>query len=887
MSERVTAVIDRLSKKKVRRVVTGYLRTGKRTDVLTVGPQGRYIRSRPPKGETVSDIAILPTIKAAILHAKDGKIEIKKGDYREKVKRRKISSLICIVLDTSSSMISHVKMEAIKEVMDELLLDAYQKRDRISLITCHGTGAEVLLPFTSSVERGKYLIEKIDFGGTTPLAAGMRKGVEMLKSRMRSEAETIPILVVVTDGTANTPVSTAGDVKVEIEETCEVIKELGIRSVFLHVGAGGRDFMERMAALSGGVYYPVLGTSSGYNLDVSRVEEQDALLREIEQVLLDEDAKGLVFSGIEPDIIEEIIDFIRRSAPDIDRVSGCNFGCSPSWDDNLCFHCKLRKNYGDLPSEKAPMPILTLPEDAAVTDLLGELYVRYIPNDSIFLRANRGILHINNFAALSSPVKEALYSVISRGYSEVSNENYTLRYPCNITLVGYSPDAKDSLPPHLASYLRFVNIAESDPFDRLIKEVIYEKKYDTDPAHFLSSLEKQRAIRIQTVVKNVSSLGDVRFPEGLEHTIDVICGEEQCAKRVKRSARGNAVLDGREFVSLDDISGALVSEGLIGVVEDSISGIDDERVRAAASEILGAKIFPALVTSDDIMGVLINGFSNEAVEVAVEYISSLNIEFPVVKGCPNRCDPYDKRHLCRECNLKYGDSVIPVETTNIPVMSIDGSVTAGELIGRVYMKYSVVDSILQDINGGLLFVKDIDKLSDEAAFVLSSVLESGELLVPGQDGNIVQKGRFVLVGTVREGGTINPLLFEHISMIVDAEDRDLAAIAISAVSGISRREEDAQRLRNAREWVNGVTVGDSELDLITRVCSRIGTKGNTAEIVIESLSRSLAALAGRRRVLEDDIISAVRFGLPVIAAEANSDETVEDSGAISVTEART
>lgn len=887
MPERVTSVIDRLSKKKVRRVVTGYLRTGKRTDVLTVGPQGRYIRSRTPKGEGVSDIAILPTIKAAILHAKDGTIEVKKEDYREKVKRRKISSLICIVLDTSSSMISHVKMEAIKEVMDELLLDAYQKRDRISLITCHGTGAEVLLPFTSSVERGKSLIEKIDFGGTTPLAAGMRKGVDMLKSRMRSEAETIPILVVVTDGTANTPVSTAGDVEGEIEETCEVIKELGIRSVFLHVGAGERNFVKGMAELSGGVYYPVMGTSSGYNLDASRVEEQDALLKEIEQVLLDEDARGLVFSGIEPDIIEEIIAFIRSSAPEIDRVSGCNFGCSPSWDDNLCFHCKLRRTYGDLPSEKAPMPVITLPEDAAVTDLIGELYVRYIPTDSIFLKANRGILHINNFAGLSSPVKEALYTVISRGYSEVSNEDYTLRYPCNITLVGYSPDGKDSVSPHLASYLRFVDLGESDPFDRLIKEVIYEKKYDTDPAHFLLSLEKQRALRIQTVVENISSLEEVRFTEGHKNAIDTICGDEMCAARIKRSARGNAILDGREFVSLDDISRAFVSEGLMNVVEEFISGMDDKVVRDVASEILGSKLFPALVASDDIMGVLIESFSNEAAEAAMNYISSLNIEFPVVKGCPNRCDPSDKQHLCRECSLKYGDSEVPVEMASLPVISIDGSVTAEELTGRIYMKYSIVDSILHDVNGGLLLIKDIDKLSEEAAFALSSVLESGELLVSGPEGNIAQRCRFVLVGTVGAGGAINPLLFEHISMIVDAQDRDLAAIAVSATAKISRGEEDAQRLRNAREWVGGVTVGDSELDLITRVCSRIGTKGNTAEVVIESLSRSLAALAGRRRVLEDDIISAVRLGLPVIAAEANSEETVEDVSAIAVTEART
>jgi len=862
-------------------VVTGYLRTGKRTDVLTVGPQGRYIRARPPKGESVSDIALLPTIKAAILHAKDGKIEIKKGDYREKVRRRKISSLMCIVLDTSSSMISHVKMEAIKEVMDQVLLDAYQKRDRISLITCHGTGAEVLLPFTSSVERGKYLIEKIDFGGTTPLAAGMRKGVEMLKSRMRSEAETIPILIVVTDGTANTPVSTAGDVRSELEETCEAINELGIRSVFLHVGSGDRDFMERMAQIAGGVYYPVLGSSSASTIDVSRIEEQELLLREIEQVLLDEDAKGVVFSGIDPSLMGEVVEFIRKVAPEIDRVSGCNFGCSPAWEENLCFHCKLRKEYGPLPSEKAPMPVITLPEKAAVTDLVGELYVRYVPTDSIFLRANRGILHVNNFASLSTPLKEAIYTVISLGYNEVGNEDYLLKYPCNITLVGYSPEGKADLPPHLASYLRFVDLREIDPFDRLIKEVIYEKKFDTDPANFLNSLEKQRGIRLQSIASSISSLSEVPFLPGLERAIERLCEDEQCADRVKRSSKANAILDGRDSVSLSDVSRAFVSEGLMPAVEASLSSMDPAVVREYASAVLASRISPALVTPDEVKGVIVEGFSNEAVEAAMEYISSLDIEMPVVAGCPNLCDPGDPQHLCRECSLKYGDSQPPVETVPIPVITVDGGVTAEELTGRVYFRYLITDSILHDVNGGVLFIKDIDKLDDEAAFVISSVLESGELTVQGEENTVTQKCRFVLVGTVGEDAAVNPLLYEHISMIVGAEERDLAAIAVSAAAGISLRERDAKRLKMAREWVGKVTVGDSELDLITRVCSRIGTKGNTAEIVIESLARSLAALSGRRRVHEDDIIEAVRLGLPVIAAEVESEaQDISGSGSV-------
>ena len=144
-------IMTTLLHQKSKRIVTGTVKSGRRTDIMTVGSQGRYLKSRPPKTSDVSDIAILPTIQAAIMHSQGGKIEVKKRDYREKVRRRRISTLICMVLDASSSMVMDAKMKGIKDALGELMLDAYQKRDRISLVSCYGRNAEVVLPFTSSM----------------------------------------------------------------------------------------------------------------------------------------------------------------------------------------------------------------------------------------------------------------------------------------------------------------------------------------------------------------------------------------------------------------------------------------------------------------------------------------------------------------------------------------------------------------------------------------------------------------------------------------------------------------------------------------------------------------------------------------------------------------
>ncbi|MEZ5334745.1 MAG: hypothetical protein R2741_05650 [Methanolobus sp.] len=65
-----------------KRLAAGRLKSGRRAEVLTKSKRGRYVRYRMP-GEKITDIAIAPTVRAAAHHAKDGKIEIRKGDIRK------------------------------------------------------------------------------------------------------------------------------------------------------------------------------------------------------------------------------------------------------------------------------------------------------------------------------------------------------------------------------------------------------------------------------------------------------------------------------------------------------------------------------------------------------------------------------------------------------------------------------------------------------------------------------------------------------------------------------------------------------------------------------------------------------------------------------------
>lgn len=93
-------------------------------------------------------------------------------------------------------------MAAVKGAVLSLLMDAYQRRDKIGMITFRGSGAELALPPTSSVEVGAARLEQLPTGGRTPLAAGLLRAHETLRVERMRDPHRRPLLVVVTDGRA-------------------------------------------------------------------------------------------------------------------------------------------------------------------------------------------------------------------------------------------------------------------------------------------------------------------------------------------------------------------------------------------------------------------------------------------------------------------------------------------------------------------------------------------------------------------------------------------------------------------------------------------------------------------------------------------------------------
>ena len=130
---------------------------------------------------------------------------LERSDLRQAVREARTAHLVILAVDASGSMGAQRRMEAAKGAILSLLLDAYQRRDRVALITFSGDEARVALRPTGSVEVARARLAELPTGGRTPLATGLRAALELARLASRTDPARRPVLVVVTDGRATAP----------------------------------------------------------------------------------------------------------------------------------------------------------------------------------------------------------------------------------------------------------------------------------------------------------------------------------------------------------------------------------------------------------------------------------------------------------------------------------------------------------------------------------------------------------------------------------------------------------------------------------------------------------------------------------------------------------
>ena len=180
---------------------------GKRQETISDDRRGRYVRARAATETADPDLALDATIRAAAPYQAtregDLAINLTSQDIRTKVRKRKVGASIVFCVDASGSMGAESRIDAAKAAIMELLVDAYQRRDRVGMVSFRGDRADVILAPTASVELAQIKMRSLPTGGATPLAAGLERALEVISSEKARNPDIIQWLVLVTDGRAN------------------------------------------------------------------------------------------------------------------------------------------------------------------------------------------------------------------------------------------------------------------------------------------------------------------------------------------------------------------------------------------------------------------------------------------------------------------------------------------------------------------------------------------------------------------------------------------------------------------------------------------------------------------------------------------------------------
>ncbi|MGB7431887.1 MAG: VWA domain-containing protein [Ahrensia sp.] len=231
---------------------------GKSGDLAQGAKRGRPagFSNRPPhQGARLNVIATLRAAapwqklrRATALDQSRTQPIIRASDYRYIRFKKPAESTAIFAVDASGSTALDRLAEA-KGAIEQLLAECYVRRDQVALVAFRGLRSEVLLEPTRSLVRAKRSLTGLPGGGPTPLADGLRAGVELaVKAKRRGQS---PLLVMLTDGRGNIALDGTADRHRARDDAHKIARQaaaLGIRTIFIDIAKRPRDQARELAS---------------------------------------------------------------------------------------------------------------------------------------------------------------------------------------------------------------------------------------------------------------------------------------------------------------------------------------------------------------------------------------------------------------------------------------------------------------------------------------------------------------------------------------------------------------------------------------------------------------------------------------------------------------
>ncbi|MGZ4515659.1 MAG: magnesium chelatase subunit D family protein [Mycobacterium sp.] len=178
------------------------------------GAPGRRSRARNATGSVIAaadgndtssgahGLHLFATLVSAAERAGAGPLRPGPDDVRRAIREGREGNLVIFVVDASGSMAARDRMAAVSGATLSLLRDAYQRRDKVAVITFRQQEARLLLPPTSSAHIAGRRLARFDTGGKTPLAEGLLAARELIVREKARDRARRSLVVVLTDGRA-------------------------------------------------------------------------------------------------------------------------------------------------------------------------------------------------------------------------------------------------------------------------------------------------------------------------------------------------------------------------------------------------------------------------------------------------------------------------------------------------------------------------------------------------------------------------------------------------------------------------------------------------------------------------------------------------------------
>lgn len=222
---------------------------------------------------------------------------------------------------------------------------------------------------------------------------------------------------------------------------------------------------------------------------------------------------------------------------------------------------------------------------------------------------------------------------------------------------------------------------------------------------------------------------------------------------------------------------------------------------------------------------------------------------------------------------------------NMKVIDLPLNITEDRLLGAIDIEKAISEGvrkpdmgILKEADGNILYVDEVNLLSEHIVKCLLEVSASGINHVEREGISFTHPSRFVLVGTMNpEEGQLRPQFLDRFGLYVETNGSDdlverkeiikrRLEYEKNPIEYIDKFENQSKELMNkiinGIEVFNKVQVSDSIMYLSAEISKEANCAGNRAELVIIEAAKAIAAFDNRKNININDIKEAAEFALP-------------------------